>query len=140
MCRQYDQLIIMGSDTHDLVDSIWEDRPPLSKEPVWELDISYAGMSREEKLKKLRESMREKKADACLLTALDEIAWLLNLRGNDIAYTPVFLAFMLVEAERATLLVCGEILSEEIRKALAQAGVGFVCWIQAGIIWRARRM
>ena len=111
---------------HDLVDNIWEDRPPLSKEPVWELDISYAGMSREEKLKKLRESMREKKADACLLTALDEIAWLLNLRGNDIAYTPVFLAFMLVEAERATLLVCGEILSEEIRKALAQAGVDIV--------------
>ncbi|MEY8333396.1 PHP domain-containing protein [Lachnospiraceae bacterium 47-T17] len=45
-----------------------------------------------------------------------------------------------LEPERATLLVCGEILSEEIRKALAQAGVGFVCWIQAGIIWRARRM
>lgn len=108
---------------HDLVDLIWEERPPLSKEPVWELDICYAGVSREEKLKKLRESMREKKADACLLTALDEIAWLLNLRGNDIAYTPVFLAFLLVETERATLFVCEEILSGEIRKSLAQAGV-----------------
>lgn len=107
----------------DLVDAVWKNRPPLSKEPVWELGADFAGMSREEKVQKLRDEMREKKADVCLLTALDEIAWLLNLRGGDVEYTPVFLAFLLVEMKRATLCVCGEILSEEIKEALARAGV-----------------
>lgn len=122
---------------HDLVGAIWEDRPPLPKEPVWELPAESAGLSREEKLERLRDKMREKKADVCLLTALDEIAWLLNLRGNDIAYTPVFLAYLLVEAERATLCVCGEILSEEIREALARAGVGLAGYDEIEALLRA---
>ena len=70
----------------DLVDLVWTDRPALSKEPVWELSEKYTGMSREDKLKKIRETMSREKADVLVLTALDDIAWLLNLRGNDVAY------------------------------------------------------
>ncbi len=108
---------------YDLVDLVWTDRPPMSKQPVYELDTTYTGMSREEKLAQIRGDLREAGADACLITALDEIAWLLNLRGADIAYTPVFLAYMIVEPERAALCVHREILSDVIIGKLQQAGV-----------------
>ncbi len=107
----------------DLVDAIWQDRPVISKEPVWELKTEYAGVSREEKLKDLRAQMQEEGADALLLTALDEIAWVLNLRGNDVRNTPVFLSYMLVTGEKAELCVHGEILSDEIKGKLRAAGV-----------------
>lgn len=123
LAEKTDQKQMTFAGDADLADAFWQDRPPMSKEPVWELPVSYAGMSREEKLEKLREKMREQEADACLLTALDEIAWLLNLRGGDVAYTPVFLAYMLVGMETAVLCVHEEILSEELVQMLEMAGV-----------------
>lgn len=107
----------------DLVDYIWSDRPAVSTEPVRELDVKYTGRSREEKLSDVREKMRKEKADVLLLTALDEIAWLTNLRGNDVLYTPVFLAYMLLTSDEAHLFVHGKILSDEIRNKLQQAGI-----------------
>lgn len=107
----------------DLVGLVWRDRPAISAEPVWEMDVSYAGKSREEKLSSIREKMWEEKADVLLLTALDEIAWLLNLRGNDVKYTPVFLAYMLVMQKKAVLCVNEQILPQEIREKLLQAGI-----------------
>ena len=107
----------------DLVGMIWKERPKLSAEPVWELDVRYAGVSRKEKLDAVREKMRQKEADVLLVTALDEIAWLLNLRGNDVRNTPVFLSYMLIGQEKAVLCVQEQILSEEIREKLRMAGV-----------------
>lgn len=107
----------------DLVDYIWSDRPAVSTEPVRELDVKYTGRSREEKLSDVREKMRREKADVLLLTALDEIAWLTNLRGNDVLYTPVFLAYMLLTSDEAHLFVHEQILSDEIRKKLSQADI-----------------
>ena len=107
----------------DLVDLIWTDRPALSKEPVWELSEEYTGMSREDKLKKIRETMGRKEADVLVLTALDDIAWLLNLRGNDVAYNPVFLSYMLVEPERAVLYLDESILSDDIKAKLSTDGI-----------------
>lgn len=115
------QITFAGGE--DLVDRVWTDRPDISTEPVWELDVAYAGISREEKLRGVREKMRAEQADALLVTALDEIAWLLNLRGNDIRYTPVFLAYMLVMQEKAVLCVHEPILPEEIRGKLERAGI-----------------
>lgn len=107
----------------DLADEIWTDRPPLSREPVWELDVKYTGLSRKEKLDSIREKMAETGADILLLTALDEIAWLLNLRGNDVACTPVFLAYMIIEKSSATLCVNKEILNDEIIHQLENDGI-----------------
>lgn len=107
----------------DLADEIWTDRPPLSREPVWELDVKYTGLSRKEKLGSVREKMAEAGADILLLTALDEIAWLLNLRGNDVACTPVFLAYMIIEKSSATLCVHKEILNDEIIHQLENDGI-----------------
>lgn len=107
----------------DLVDRIWEDRPPMSAEPVWELEISYAGLSREEKLARVRQEMEKEGADALLVTALDETAWLLNLRGGDVKHTPVFLAYMLITKRRALLCAQKSAFSEKICNELAKAGV-----------------
>ncbi len=116
----------------DLVDSVWQERPPMSKEPVWEVDTACVGLAREEKLSRLREKMREEKADYLLLTALDEIAWLLNLRGNDVAYTPVFLAYMLISDNSADLCVHEEILSPTIKEKLKKAGIGLAPYEKIG--------
>lgn len=110
----------------DLAGAVWKERPSMPKAPVWELDAARAGFSREEKLFRLREKMRKERADYLLLTTLDEIGWLLNLRGGDVAYTPVFLAYMMVSMDSAVLCVNREILSQEIKTALKEAGVNLV--------------
>lgn len=95
----------------------------MSAEPVWELGISYAGLSREEKLAKVRQEMEKEGADALLVTALDETAWLLNLRGSDVKHTPVFLAYMFITRRRALLCAQKSAFSETVCSELAKAGV-----------------
>lgn len=104
----------------DLVDAIWEDRPAISKEPAYLLDIKWVGKSRKEKLSEIREVMEEKKADSFILTSLDDIAWLLNIRGNDITYNPVVLSYVIVKKEECLLFIQPEALSEIIWKELEQ--------------------
>lgn len=98
----------------------------MSAEPVWELPAAYAGMTREEKLCKTREKMEEEGADALLVTDLTESAWLLNLRGNDVKNTPVFLAFMLLTKKRALLCAQKAAFSETVCKELEKAGVSLL--------------
>lgn len=107
----------------DLADTVWADRPALSKEPVWELPVQYAGLSREEKLACVRTVMEEQGGDFYVISALDDIAWLLNLRGNDVECSPVFLSYMIVGRQYAYLYIHEDILSEEIHGRLNQAGV-----------------
>lgn len=111
----YGKIFLFAGDL-DLVDAVWEERPSMPKEPVWEVGTACAGLSREEKLFRLREKMQREKADYLLVTSLDAIAWLLNLRGNDVAYTPVFLAYMLIAGDSAALCVHEEILPPEIKE------------------------
>ena len=107
----------------DLVDLVWTDRPALSCEPLWELEPKFAGYTRAEKLEKVREKMNELGADVFVIPALDEIAWLLNLRGGDVLHTPVFLSYLLLERGKATLCVQKEAVSAEIEAHLAADGV-----------------
>ena len=107
----------------DLVDALWPDRPPLSAAPVWELGIDYAGEARADKLARVRAAMADEGADAFVVTALDELAWLLDLRGNDVACTPVFLGFLLLTKEDAVLCARAGAVGEEVKAALAADGV-----------------
>lgn len=107
----------------DLVDAIWKDRPGMSLRKVWELDYEYTGMSRKDKIGHLFEIMDKNGADAMVLTALDEIAWLLNLRGDDIEYCPVFLSFMYISQKISVLYVNRSILSDDIISGLADDGI-----------------
>ncbi len=107
----------------DLVGEIWRDRPALSHEPVFEVDAARVGATREEKIACLRENMARDGVDFLVLTALDEIAWLLNLRGGDIHCTPVFLSFLILGKESATLCAAEDIFSADILNKLTAAGV-----------------
>lgn len=107
----------------DLVGEVWEDRPPLSAKAIWELPLSYAGERVEEKLFRLRESMAEKEGEVLVLTVLEEIAWLLNLRGDDIPMTPVFLAYALVSRDDVSLFVQNGAVSEDLAQKLSSLSV-----------------
>ena len=107
----------------DLVDELWADRPELSHEPVFELPFSYTGETRADKLARVRASIRSAGADARVISALDEIAWLLNLRGNDIDCNPVFLSYMLIADEDCRLYINDAILNDEITRGLAVDGI-----------------
>jgi len=106
----------------DLVDMVWKYRPAISAEKVWALSEKYAG-SRSEKLERVRRSISEKNCDILLVTAPEEIAWLLGLRGNDVECTPVFLSYMLISADKALLFANESIFGDEIKKSLSAAGV-----------------
>lgn len=107
----------------DLCDRIWKERPKLPTNQAWLLDESYAGERCREKLERLREELRRERADALLVSALDEIAWLLNVRGNDIAYCPVVLSFFLLEQETAYWYVQPEALTPQVEEKMKEAGV-----------------
>lgn len=107
----------------DLVDCIWTDRPELSREPVRLLDIRYHGQSREDKLKKIRGLMKEKKADIYIITSLDDIAWLLNIRGNDIPCNPVVLSYVMLTENEAYIYGQRESFGTDVIEALMEAGV-----------------
>lgn len=107
----------------DLVGEIWKDRPPLSKKPVFALPDEVCGLSRGEKLLRLREKMRGENAAVLALSALDDIAWTLNLRGGDVDFNPVFLAFMLIFEDKAELFAESSIFDDEIKLNLENDGV-----------------
>ncbi len=107
----------------DLIGEIWTDRPGLSKQPVQILDIRYCGQSRTEKLAKIRGMMKEKQADTYVISSLDDIAWLFNIRGNDVKCNPVVLAYATVTAERAVIYAQTEAFSDAVTKELLADGV-----------------
>lgn len=107
----------------DLGGTIWENRPPLSRQPVFELSESVCGKSRREKIALIREKMKAENAGCLAVSALDEIAWTLNLRGGDIDYNPVFLSFMLMFEDRAELFAERSIFGDDIVQNLRNDSV-----------------
>jgi len=130
---------------HDIPfpDALWPDRPALSHRPAFRLEECYAGESTADKLKKVREGMKKLRPDTCyrqgvkesfpsgtdytadvyLLSSLDEIAWLFNLRGNDILHNPVVLSYAMITDTKAFLYVNPAVLSEELKAALEQDSI-----------------
>lgn len=107
----------------DLVDLLWSDRPALSSEPVWILEERYAGKSARQKLEDLRRAMEKEGATIHLLTTLDDIVWLFNIRGNDIPCNPVVLSYAAVTLDDAYLFVSPESINQEVRAYLEDLGV-----------------
>ncbi len=103
----------------DLVDSVWTDRPALPKEPAFMLEEKYSGKSAADKLLGVRNEMNKSGATVHIITTLDDIAWLFNLRGNDIAYNPVVLAYAVITLEHAYLFLDQDKLSAEIKQIFA---------------------
>ncbi len=88
--------------TPDLVDAVWDDRPEAPMQPIYRLPDDVTGRSVADKLTAIREEMTKAGADVLILTKLDDIAWLTNLRGNDVSHNPVFESYMIIEREQAT--------------------------------------
>lgn len=107
----------------DLIDDIWEDRPPLSEKPAFALDIKYTGETTASKLERIRESMKTAGANAHVITSLDDIAWLLNIRGDDIEFFPLILSYVIVMMDEVHLFINKNKLSVEIKADLMKNGV-----------------
>lgn len=102
----------------DLVSRIWSDQPAMSHEKAFELGLEYAGKSRLEKLNDLQNMLKMRQLDYTLITSLDDIMWLYNLRGNDVACTPVCLSYTLVSQDKAILYVASDALDANIKARL----------------------
>ena len=111
------------NDQLDLVDQIWPDRPPLAAQPVWSLAVEYAGESRWDKLERVREAMTGEGADTFLLTSLEDIAWLLNIRGGDVDCNPVVLAYLSLTQDACYLFANGSAFPAEVLAELEEDGV-----------------
>lgn len=109
--------------TEALVGEVWEDRPPLSAQPVWVLEEKYAGQSASAKISAVREEMEQCHATVHILTTLDDIVWLLNIRGNDIPCNPVVLSYLAVTKEKVLLFVNPEVVKGETAAYLDGLGV-----------------
>jgi Xaa-Pro aminopeptidase len=107
----------------DPLDRLWLDRPEAPASDVWDYQTHVKIEPRGEKLQRLRQILKIRHLDAFLVTALDEIAWLFNLRGADIPYNPVFLAYAVVSTDKATLFTNPERLESSAQKALEKDGV-----------------
>lgn len=107
----------------DLVDKIWEDRPPLSEKPAFALGIEYTGESTADKLTRIREAMKQEGANVHILAALDDICWTTNLRGDDIEYFPLLLSYAIITMEDMKLYVDERKLTAEMKETLAKDGI-----------------
>ena len=108
---------------YDPLAVIWADRPPVPQDKVSVHPLEYAGEACRDKLRRIRERLKELHACGMLVSALDDIAWSLNLRGTDVHCTPVFVAYLLIEPERATLFIDKEKLTPEVEAYLRGEGV-----------------
>ncbi|HBF9364722.1 TPA: aminopeptidase P family protein [Clostridioides difficile] len=108
---------------YDLIDGIWPDRPALSDSKAFLLDVKYCGESFSSKLARLREKMSEKGTSTHVITTLDDIAWLFNIRGGDVKYNPVVLSYAVITLKEVYLFVDESKLNEEILNELAKENV-----------------
>lgn len=127
---EYDEYLQLSKDNGfdikmdlDLIDSVWEGRPELPAEEVFIHDVKFAGVSASEKITKVREEMKKLNANNYVLSSLDDIAWLFNLRGSDVSFNPVFLSYAVITLNDATLFVNAKKITSEVRDYLTKEGV-----------------
>ena len=102
---------------------IWQQRPPIPMNAVELYPLEYAGESTHDKLRRIRKALRERHADGMLMSALDDIAWTLNLRGTDVHCNPVFVSYLLITSKDVTLYIHREKLTPEVLNYLKSEGI-----------------
>ena len=100
--------------TEDIFEALWKDRPSLPKTPIFILDETRTGASCTEKIGLIQETIAKNGASAIILSALDEIAWTLNLRGSDVHCNPVFISYLLITDKNYTLYIYREKITPEV--------------------------
>ena len=107
----------------DPLSLIWKDRPAIPENPVEIYPMEYAGEGTREKIARIRKALREKHADGMLMSALDDIAWTLNLRGTDVHCNPVFVSYLLISSKDVTLYINKVKLTPEVEAYLKAEGI-----------------
>ena len=107
----------------DLIDGIWEDRPVLSEEPAFDLDVKYAGETVASKLARIREEMKEAGTNVHVVSTIDDICWTLNIRGNDIDFFPLVLSYGIITMDSFELYIDERKLDDKLKAKLAKDGV-----------------
>lgn len=103
----------------DFIGKLWADRPAIPHAPIFTLDVKYAGKSRTEKLDEVRDEMKRLNSSHYLLSSLDDVAWLLNIRGADVPNTPVVTAYVLVSKTGCQLFIDQSKVNNDVNKELA---------------------
>ena len=107
----------------DLIDAVWEDRPSLSKKPAFFLEEKYSGESTASKLARIRAKMEENGANKHIVASLDDVCWMLNVRGDDIDFFPLLLSYAIVSMDKVDLYVDDSKLNDQIHEELAKNNV-----------------
>ncbi|MCU0969051.1 MAG: aminopeptidase P family protein [Rubrivivax sp.] len=118
----------------DAIDAAWDERPALPAAPVWEHAPPFAATARTTKLALVRDAMATHGATHHLVSTVDDIAWITNLRGSDVDYNPVFLAHLLLSRDAATLFVGAGKVGEPLRAALAADGIALAPYDAAAAV------
>lgn len=108
---------------YDPFETIWGDRPAVPANPIFELPVKYAGVSASDKIKKVCEAVEKQDADSILIASLDTIAWLFNIRGNDVKCNPVAVCFAYVSRAETVLFINPKKLTREVAGYLKQEGI-----------------
>lgn len=108
----------------DLINELWKDRPSIPEDSIFIHDIKYAGKSRTEKLNEVRIEMKRSGANYFLLTSLDDIAWLLNIRGNDVSNTPVIISNVIVSDSKCWMFINSSKVPKHVKQELTAEGIG----------------
>ncbi|MDL2309754.1 aminopeptidase P family protein [Parabacteroides sp. OttesenSCG-928-B22] len=109
--------------SYDLVGDLWEDRPAIPKNQIFEMPVELSGQSVSDKLNVINDQLHQQGADCLILGALDEIAWTFNIRGTDVTYNPVVVAYGFVSEKETVLFVDPQKVSKEIAENLQKEGV-----------------
>lgn len=111
------------STSKDLLEEIWSDRPIIPQNPLREHPVAYSGESTKDRINRLRKELANRGANATIMTTLDEVAWVFNVRGNDVECNPVGVAYGVITAEEAILFTFNEKVPAELRQSLSENGV-----------------
>lgn len=107
----------------DLIDLAWQDRPALPKNSFYIYDVKFAGKSASEKISEVRNEMKKANTNVYIMNSLDEIAWLFNIRGNDVNYNPLTISYAAVDTENAYLFIDEAKVNAETKAALTNEGI-----------------
>lgn len=115
----------------DPIEAIWKDRPAIPQDPIALHDLRYAGKTMEEKLRDIRTALQQQGAEAIFVSALDEIAWTLNLRGSDVHCNPVFVAYLYIGAQEVMLFTDERKVTPEVATYLKEKEVEVLPYAEA---------
>ena len=119
----------------DLVDRIWIDRPLIINSPVYEHPVNFAGKTRGEKIEVVRKTLISKEVDSTVISMLDDVAWLFNLRGQEVEYTPLFAAYGFIDKSGAWLFIHPDKITNELENNLEKEGIKVFLMIHFSISW-----